>query len=261
MEEMPDQERERFREDMALAQSVQLLSLPKPESFLAGRRSFGLAAMMRPMRDVGGDFYDFYLLDRDHLALIIADVSGKSIPAALFMMRAKSVIRDELSVVGRELDLSVAAAAINDRLCEGNRAKMFVTAWIGVVDLRTGEVQYVNAGHNPPVFRRADGSLGWLRSRSGLVFGMRAGKGYSPWSVRLDKGDSLVLYTDGVTEAWGENGEMYGESRLLEALKSVKDAAAEETARLLRMQVNRSVTEFIGSAEPGDDISLLSFTF
>lgn len=261
MDELLDQERESLREDLALAQSVQLLSLPKPETFLAGRRPFGLAAMMRPVRDVGGDFYDFYLLDQNRLALVIADVSGKSIPAALFMMRAKSVIRDELSVFGCDLDLSLAAAAINDRLCEGNRAKMFVTAWIGVVDLQTGDFKYVNAGHNPPILRRADGSLEWLRSRSGLVFGMRSGKCYCPWSGHLDACDSLVLYTDGVTEAQNEAGEMYGEARLLSALSCQAAGTPEKIAQELRIRVNRSVTAFSDDADPFDDVTFLSFTF
>ena len=261
MDELPDRERESMREDLALAQSVQLLSLPKPETFLSGRRPFGLASMMRPVRDIGGDFYDFYLLDQNRLALVIADVSGKSIPAALFMMRAKSVIRDELSVVGREFDLSLAAAAINDRLCEGNRAKMFVTAWIGIVDLRTGEVQFVNAGHNPPLVRRANGSLEWLRSRSGLVFAMRGGKCYTPWSVRLGEGDSLALYTDGVTEAQDEKGTLFGESRLEEALTFKKTGSPDEIAHELRVRINCAVTAFSDDADPFDDITFLSFTF
>ena len=261
MEGLPDREQKCLCEDLALAQSVQLLSLPKPETFLVGRRPFGLAAMMRPVRDVGGDFYDFYLLDRSRLALVIADVSGKSIPAALFMMRAKSVIRDELSVVDCDLDLSLAAAAINERLCEGNRAKWFVTAWIGVVDLRTGDFQFVNAGHNPPVLRRADGTLEWLRSRSGLVFGMRRGGSYCPWSGHLNACDSLVLYTDGVTEAQNEAGEMYGEARLLSALSCQAAGTPEKIAQELRIRVNRSVTAFSDDADPFDDVTFLSFTF
>ena len=156
--------------------------------------------------------YDFYLTGPDRLAFLVADVSDKGVPAALFMMRAKTLLKN-LAQTGRPLDEAVAAA--NEALCEGNAANMFVTAWVGEIDLASGTVRYVNAGHNPPVVLRAqDGSADYLRSRPGLVLGAMPGAKYRTGEISLGPGDALYLYTDGLTEQTNPNGELFGEARL-----------------------------------------------
>ena len=171
-----------------------------------------LFASMEPAREVGGDFYDFYFTGPGRLAFLVADVSDKGVPAALFMMRAKTILKN-LAQSGRPLADVVREA--NDALCEGNAANMFVTAWVGEIDLAAGTVRYVNAGHNPPLVLRAkDGSAEYLRSRPGLVLGAMPGAKYRAETLALEPGDAIYLYTDGITEQTDESGELFGEERL-----------------------------------------------
>ena len=171
-----------------------------------------LFASIEPAREIGGDFYDFYFTGPDRLLFLVAHVSDKGVPAALFMMRAKTILKN-LAQTG--LPLAEAVQAANESLCEGHAANMFVTAWVGEIDLATGTVHYVNAGHNPPLVLRAkDGSATYLHSRPGLVLGSMPGMKYRSGEIALEPGDALYLYTDGVTEQADGRGQLYGEERL-----------------------------------------------
>ena len=198
--------------ELAMAADIQENAIPRVFPPFPDEKRMDLFADMKPAREVGGDFYDFYLTGPDRLAFLVADVSDKGVPAALFMMRAKTLLKN-LAQTGRPLAEAVAAA--NEALCEGNAANMFVTAWVGEIDLASGTVRYVNAGHNPPVVLRAkDGAADYLRSRPGLVLGAMPGAKYRTGEVSLGPGDAIYLYTDGLTEQTDPNGELFGEARL-----------------------------------------------
>ena len=198
--------------ELAMAAEIQENAIPRVFPPFPDEKRMDLFADMKPAREVGGDFYDFYLTGPDRLAFLVADVSDKGVPAALFMMRAKTLLKN-LAQTGRPLGEAVAAA--NEALCEGNAANMFVTAWIGEIDLATGTVRYVNAGHNPPIVLRAkDGTADYLRSRPGLVLGAMPGAKYRTGEISLGRGDAIYLYTDGLTEQTDPNGELFGEARL-----------------------------------------------
>ena len=231
----------RMAADLALAQKIQDSALPNVTGALADCLEYTLAAESYPAREVGGDFYDFYALDADHLVLVIADVSGKGIPGALFMMEAKNVIRESLQL---NPDLAEAVAKANARLCRNNKAELFVTAWIGILD-RTGRIEYVNAGHNRPFVRHADGRVDKVTGRGGLFLGMFDGASYRTGLLKLAPGDLLYLYTDGVTEAMDHDRRLFGEARLVQAL----GAGA---------PVSEAVSAFVAGAERSDDITTLS---
>lgn len=252
-EETRQAEESRRQRELMLAASIQSAALPAvfpPFPSIAGR--VDLFALMRAAKEVGGDFYDFYFVDDHSLAVVIADVSGKGVPGAMFMMRAKTTINDLLAHGG---DLGTAVAEVNARLAAGNDANMFVTAWIGVLDLETGTMEYVNCGHNPPVVRRADGTLEWARQVSGIALAALEGAPYSKQSLVLRPGDMLFLYTDGVTEAQSKE-ELFGEARLEAALASgVADAKG--ACHVVQMAV-----EAFAAGEPqADDMTMLALGF
>lgn len=246
-------ERQRLK-DMMMATSIQKHSLPTMfPPYPDHVDKFDIFAFMQPAKEVGGDFYDFYFAGKDRLALVVADVSGKGVPAAMFMMRAKTTIQGLLKS-GRPLIEAISTA--NTLLCEGNLEDMFVTAWVGLCDLRTGEVEYVNAGHNPPVIRRADGSVEWECPRPDLVLAAMEGATYRPHKFTLGPGDGLILYTDGVTEAQDAAGALYGKDRL-ERLIGGMDS--EKDARRWCDGVLEALLAFAGTAEQADDITVLAF--
>ncbi len=223
---MRAQLRARRAREMAMAASIQENAIPRVFPPFPEEKRMDIFAGMVPARDVGGDFYDFYFTGPDRLAFLVADVSDKGVPAALFMMRAKTILKN-IAQTGRPLADALAAA--NDMLCEGNAADMFVTAWAGEINLATGTVRYVNAGHNPPAVLRADGSAEYLRARSGLFLGAMPGAKYRPGEIALGPGDALYLYTDGLTEQPNPRGELFGEERLLATLKGGNILAHPET--------------------------------
>ena len=247
------EDRQRMK-DMVMATSIQKNSLPTtfpPYPNLIG--IFDIYAFMQAAKAVGGDFYDFYFVGKNKVALVIADVSGKGVPAAMFMMRAKTTLQGLLKGGTGLVD---AMAKSNDRLCEGNPEDMFVTAWAGVCDLSTGEVEYVNAGHNPPLIHRADGSVEWIRPRSGLALAAVAGATYRLHRLKLGPGDGLVLYTDGVTEAQNAGGALYGENRLE---RNTAEVDADLNARGYCDRILSSISAFAGNTEQSDDITMLGF--
>lgn len=242
----------RMDADLALARQIQRAALPSVFPPYPDRGDFGLYACMDPAREVGGDFYDFFMLDSHTLVFEVADVSGKGVPAALFMMRAKTELR---ALMESGMDVDEALGAANGRLCEQNDSGMFVTAWLGKLDLATGDLAYANAGHNPPLVRRAGGRYEYLRAvRPSLFLAGMEGTRYRKGRLTLGPGDKLFLYTDGVTEACDPHEAMYGEKRLVAAL----DAAAGEGPRSTCEAVAASVAGFAAGAEQSDDVTMLA---
>ena len=242
------QARARRAKELAMAADIQENAIPRVFPPFPSEKRIDLFADMRPARDVGGDFYDFYFTGPQAVTFLVADVSDKGVPAALFMMRAKTILKN-LAQSGRPLADVVREA--NDALCEGNAANMFVTAWIGTVDLATGAVTYVNAGHNPPIRLRAkDGSAAYVRSKPGLVLGAMPGAKYRAETLALEPGDAIYLYTDGVTEQSDPRGELFGEERLRSFLEGGGFLAHPETCT---GAVLAGVDAHAAGAEQSDD--------
>ena len=242
----------RIEEELEFARTIQDSALPKNFSF--PRDDFGIYAIMDPAREVGGDFYDFFLVDQDRIALVIADVSGKGIPAALFMMRAKTGIRD-LVESGR--DPADVLARANSMLCEGNEAEMFVTVWIGIVDMQTGRVKCANAGHEYPALKRAGGAYELIKDRHGLALAAMDGMTYKEYELQLNPGDRLFVYTDGVPEAINSSTEQYGTDRMIRAL----NASGSGTLQDALSAVQEDLAAFVGEEDQFDDITMLNFSY
>ncbi len=213
-----DQIAVRRKKEMAMAAEIQESSIPRVFPPFSEERRMDVFASMRTARDVGGDFYDFYFSGPSRLTFLVADVSGKSVPAALFMMRAKATIK---GAVQTGLPLDKVAESANDALSRDNDASMFVTAWIGDIDLTNGVVTYVNAGHNPPILISGGGGTRYARELSGLMFGAMPGMKYKSHTLRLSPGDALYVYTDGITEQPDTNGALFGEDRLIGTIESI----------------------------------------
>ena len=254
MARMRREEDAQREKDMAMARSIQRHALPSefpPYPELAP--IVDLYAIMRAAKEVGGDFYDFGYIGGNRLSILIADVSGKGVPGAMFMMRAKSTLKS-LIAAGRPLAETVTE--VNARLCEGNSDGLFVTAWIGIVDLGDGTVEYVNAGHNPPLVKAAGGTIRWIEDEPDLPLAAMDSFVYGSRRMRLALGDMLVLYTDGVTEASDGHGGFSGEGRLEAAVR-----AASGNAQSMCDGIRVSVDTFAGSTPQADDITVLSFGF
>ena len=241
----------RIDKELEYAKQIQLSALPTnfPEN-----EEYGIYAEMIAAKEVGGDFYDFYKLNDTTVAFLAADVSGKGIPAAMFMMTAKTIIKD-LAESGMAVNDIFTKA--NEKLCENNESGMFVTAWMGILDLTTGNVQFANAGHNPPLLKRADGSFEYLKTRAGFVLAGMEGVRYRVGEITLNEGDRLFLYTDGVPEATNVDNKLYGEDRLLTFMN--QNASMEATKLLPSLKIN--IDEFVGEAPQFDDITMLMFDY
>ena len=247
-------EKERIGAELNVATQIQADMLPRIFPAFPERQEFEVYATMNPAKEVGGDFYDFFLVDDDHLAVVIADVSGKGVPAALFMVIAKTLIKNHAQ--NRETPGEVFTQT-NAQLCEGNDAGLFVTAWMGVLEISTGKFVYVNAGHNPPLLKRAGGQYEWLKSRPGFVLAGMEGIRYRENTLELMPGDTLYLYTDGVTEATSSAQELYGEERLQAALNE----ASELPVSQLLPRIKNCIDTFVGDAEQFDDITMLGLQY
>ncbi len=243
----------RIDAELAFAKAIQHSALPSVFPPYPNRKEFGIYATMHTAKEVGGDFYDFYFVDEDTLAFLIADVSGKGIPAAMFMMTAKTLLK---SYAESGMAVEDVFTTANEKLCESNEAGMFVTVWMGMLNTKTGVISFANAGHNPPVVKRADGSLSYLKSRAGFVLAGMEGIRYRKNEFQLQKGDVIYLYTDGVTEAVNTNDELYGDDRLLEVLKNT-----ESDTDSICSAVKADVDEFVGDAPQFDDITMLCLKF
>ena len=242
----------RIEQELELARTIQDSALPK--NFTFSRSDFGIYALMHPAREVGGDFYDFFMVDQHRIALVIADVSGKGIPAALFMMRAKTAIRGLAEAGSEPAEVLMRA---NSLLCEGNEAEMFVTVWLGIADLRTGQMKCANAGHEYPAVMRAGGQYELLRDKHGLALAAMDGMKYREYELQLNPGDRIFVYTDGVPEAINSSMEQYGTERMIGAL----NAAGTGTLREALAAVQEDLAAFVGGENQFDDITMLNFTY
>ncbi len=251
--EMREAEDRRRAADLATAKTIQMSALPMVFPPFPGCLQIGLHAAMDTAKEVGGDFYDYYFIAHDKLAVLVADVSGKGVPAAMFMMKAKSIIK---GCMNSRSDLAGAMTEANAMLSQYNEAEMFVTAWIGVLNVRTGSLEYVNAGHNPPYIRRADGTLEKLDGVSGLFLAGMDDTRYTHLETHLSKGDMLFLFTDGVTEANDSAGAMFGEARLESLLRS-----AFTDPETLCADVRAAVAKFAGDAPRFDDMTVLALKY
>ena len=241
-------QQEKVHTELSIATAIQRASLSKPIE-IAG---FDNYAMMRPALEVGGDFYDNFMIDDDHLALVIADVSGKGVPAALFMMVSKIVLRHNLQ---HGYSPAEALNRANDELAEHNVHDMFVTCLCGVLNIKTGHLIYANAGHEKPIIKHADGNFEIAKIKSGFVLAGMEGYRYQNFETQLQPGDTIFTYTDGVPEATNEKDEEFGMDRLLNILNESKNYSVRLTCRKVRM----AVKEFAGNAPQFDDITMLAF--
>ena len=240
--------------DLALASAIQENMLPKIFPFRPDREEFDLYASMNPAKEVGGDFYDFFMVDDNHIALVMADVSGKGIPAALFMMVAKTLIKNRVLAGDSP---SQALINVNEQLCEGNTTELFVTVWLAILDLSTGKGTAVNAGHEHPAIKKKDGDYELVVYKHSPAVATIEGIRYKEHEFELNAGDMLFVYTDGVTEATNINNELFGEKRLVNALNDRRDTSPEEVL----LNVKNHIEDFVNEADQFDDITMLCFKY
>lgn len=245
---------ERVSAELKVATQIQTSMLPCTFPAYPERKEFDIYATMTPAKEVGGDFYDFFMIDDEHLAVVMADVSGKGIPAALFMMTSKTCIKDN---VLRGKSPAEAFTDANNIMSENNVALMFVTAFMGILEISSGRFTYVNAGHNPPLIKKKDGSYQWLNADPGCVLAIMAGINYTEASVQLEKGDIFFTYTDGVTEALNNEKTLYSDERLIDTLNR---NAPDKLKQLLEF-ISADVDLFAEGAEQADDITMLAMKY
>lgn len=244
----------RIDAELVFAKEIQYSSLPGPWHDNSSEKKFEIAATMDTAKEVGGDFYDYYMSSPSSFNFLVADVSGKGIPAALFMMRAKSVLR---SFSEQDLPVNDVFTNTNASLCEGNEADMFVTAWQGKLDLATGRISYANAGHNHPIIRHADGSCEYPKERPNFVLAGMDGLRYKMHEYQLLPGDIIYLYTDGVTEATNKENVLYGEERLLSFISNCHFESLDELNEMIR----KDIDAFVKDAPQFDDITMLALKY
>ena len=245
-------EKERIGAELSIATEIQASMLPRIFPPFPDRQDLNIYAVMNPAREVGGDFYDFFLIDDTHLAITVADVSGKGVPAALFMVIAKTLIKDRACSFVKPGEIFTW---VNQQLCESNQAGLFVTAWLGIIDLKSGLVEYVNAGHNPPLVALDGGEFAYLKQKSGFILAGLEGFAYETSSFQMSRGDRIFLYTDGVTEAMNRKDKLFGEKRLLEWMNLHRKETPEAVLHGLRGRI----ADFADGAEQYDDITMLMF--
>jgi sigma-B regulation protein RsbU (phosphoserine phosphatase) len=242
-------EREKINTELNVARKIQADMLPQI-STLGDRDEFDIYATNLPAREVGGDFYDFFMVDDNHLAVVIADVSGKGVPAALFMVVAKTLIKNQAQLGKTPEEIFTTA---NNQLVEGNDENMFVTAWMGILETDTGKFTYVNAGHNLPLLKHDGTDYQWLKSKPGFILGGLENTTYHQKEIYLEPGDRVYLYTDGVTEAIDDEEELFGEGRLLEAVNQDQSHGLEEMCSHILARIDG----FAKDQEQFDDITML----
>ena len=247
-------EQERIVKELSTARQIQKSVLPHIFPPFPDRAEIDLFATMDPAKDVGGDFYDFYFIDEDHLCLVIADVSGKGIPAALFMMLSKRILED---LARQERTPSTILEKANDLLCDNNQAEMFVTVWLGILEISTGKLTAANAGHEFPAICKKGGSFELYKDTHGFVVGGMEGVHYKGYDLQLNPGDKLFVYTDGVPEATDGSGEMFGTDRMIETLSSCTD----NTPKEILQGVRNAVDSFVGDAEQFDDLTMMCLEY
>ena len=247
-------EKERISAELSIATQIQADMLPRIFPPFPSRHDFDIYATMTPAKEVGGDFYDFFLIDDDHLGLVMADVSGKGVPAALFMVIAKTLIKNRAMMGGGPAEV---LRYVNEQLCEGNEAELFVTVWFAIVELSTGRGLAANAGHEHPAIRHKDGQYELVIYRHSPAVATMEGLRFREHSFELKPGDSLFVYTDGVTEATNTADELFGTDRMLEALNRNPDALPPE----LLPQIKAEIDSFVGEAPQFDDITMMCIQY
>jgi len=243
-------EKERMGVELSIAAQIQANSLPDVFPAFPNRNEFDIYALMDPAKEVGGDFYNFFLIDDDHLALVIADVSGKGIPAALFMMVTNILISDRTMMGGTPGEI---LSFVNENICARNRADMFVTVWLGILEISTGKLAASNAGHENPVIYRKGKHFEVFKDPHGFVIGGLEGMRYKDYEIRLNKGDKLFLYTDGLPEATDSDQKLYTVERMAKELNLYQDGSPQEIIEGMQISVN----DFVGDAPQFDDLTML----
>ena len=247
-------EKERIGAELDVAKHIQASMLPCIFPAFPERHEFDIYASMTPAKEVGGDFYDFFLVDEDHLAMVMADVSGKGVPAAMFMMISKTLIK---SAAQSGLSPKAVLEKVNNQLCENNDAEMFVTVWLGILEISTGKMLCANAGHEYPAIMRKDGSFELYKDKHGFVLAGMENVRYREYELELSTGDRLFVYTDGVPEATDSSNTLYGTDRMICALNQVKGGSCSQLLDAL----HRDVDSFVGEADQFDDITMLCLEY
>ena len=246
---------ERIETELNLANAIQQHMLPSIFPPFPDHEEIDIYASMIPAKEVGGDFYDMFLIDEDHLALNIADVSGKGVPASLFMMISKILIKNVSKI---ESDVDKIFYKVNNMLCDGNETGIFVTSWFGILNLKTGIIDFVNAGHNPPlVYSKKTKKFEYLKTKANLVLAGLDNSIYTKQQIQIEPGDRIFLYTDGVVESTNINNTQYGEERLKEYLNNHLELNVKEIIE----GVKKDIDEFVGDKEQFDDITMLEIVY
>ena len=245
------QEKEQIKAELNVATQIQADMLPKD---FPNRKEFELFATMKPAKEVGGDFYDFFMIDDDHIALVMADVSGKGVPAALFMVIAKTLIKDRAKMGGSPSEI---LSDINNQLCEGNEADLFVTVWLGILEISTGKITASNAGHEYPAVNKDGANYELVKTKQSPAVATMEGIRFRQYEFDLHSGENLYIYTDGVAEATNINEQLFGTDRMLEALNQTKNFNANE----ILTHMKKAVDDFTGEAPQFDDITMLCLRY
>ena len=246
-------EKSRMQSELEVANVIQHSLLPTISEKYPARSEMDVAASMEAAKSVGGDFYDLFFVDRDRVAFVVGDVSGKGVPAALFMASAKIILQNCVRDIPQ---LSDAVSTANDVLCSRNEAEMFVTLWVGILDLKTGALRFVSAGHNPPVVVN-NGKAEFLKIKNGFVLAGMEGARYKEHTVTLNKGDLVFLYTDGVTEANAPDQELFGDDRLLSCFETTNTLSAGDVLK----RIKAALDAFVQGNDPFDDVTMLCFRY
>ena len=247
-------EKERIGAELNVATKIQASMLPSMFPAFPDRDEFDIFASMTPAKEVGGDFYDFFLIDEDHLALVIADVSGKGVPAALFMMMSKILIANNVTMGHRP---GKALEQVNEQICKNNEEDMFVTVWLGILEISTGHVVAANAGHEYPFIRKPGGKFEIFKDKHDFIVGGMEGMSYHDYEFTIEPGGALFVYTDGAPEATSAGQELFGTDRMIEAINKDPDA----DARGLIRQMKEGVDNFVGDAPQFDDLTMLAIRY
>ena len=247
-------EKERLGTELSLATQIQAAMLPHIVPAFPDRKDFDVIGSMNPAKEVGGDFYDYFLVDSDHLGMVIADVSGKGVPAALFMMASKIILQSVAMLGGSPAEILTKT---NEAICSNNEAQMFVTVWVGILELSTGKLTCSSAGHEYPVIKRADGQFELYKDKHGFVIGGMDGLRYQEYVLQIHPGDKVFVYTDGVPEATNADKELFGTERLVNALNEQPQSAPFDILK----NVRRAVDDFVQEAEQFDDLTMLCLEY
>lgn len=243
-------DKERISSELNVASAIQENSIPNIFPPFPDRKEFDIYASMTPAKEVGGDFYDFFLIDDDHLALVMADVSGKGIPAALFMMVTKILISDRTLMGGTPSEI---LKFVNERICEHNKVNMFVTLWLGILELSTGKLVAANAGHEKPIICKQNENFELIKDERSIVLGAFEKTNYKDYEIKLNPKDKIFLYTDGIPEATNKDNQMFGIENMIQTLNYYKDRTPEKIIDGMK----KSIHKFVGNNEQFDDLTMM----